>query len=455
MTENKKDKRKTIIQRILTRAAPIVIGVAGVSWAPVFSSSAENSGDKDAFNTGVLAKNHISYGDDAPKLAMAEPSHANAYAQSIGQVSIDTETGDLKNPPSVATGNGYYGQHQFGNSVKNDFCVKKYIAYALINSSPKFKKSLCDNLLSGKQAYKDKLIDDFAASLDKYDAKQKTEFAYLSTNPAYRKLSTIMSVKPTTFTAAHTKFEEEAKRLQSQFVYEIYLQQMPNSLKNTIAANPQIKFESIRPAVMASIVAIAVKQGNGSRFKKAMEKATFAAYQLQAQRCWEADTSSNKSKEAPLTVACKTGDLNKDNIAVIGKTVRIYDTENSGIKSRDILVPSEYHVMMVRGPKPKNVTDSREVMTFNTQKDAADIAEIVNNKDWLKDYCGSFKAVYNKAVSQIDKIPTLDTYYEMSIILNKPGLYKIAEDYHKQNPPTLALNNALVNKALRDRYQNS
>lgn len=454
MTEDKKDKRKEKIQKILKHAAPLIIGASSIlPWSPVCSGSVKMSKDKN--NIEIPAAKPASHNNDTPKLALADKNSLNAYTQSIGQVSIDTETGDLKAPSTVATGNGYYGQHQLGNSQKNDFCVKKYIAFALIYGSPEFKKSLCDNLLRGSQTTKDKLIDTFAKSLDKYDEQNKPEQAYLSTNPSYKKLSTLMNVAPAAFTKAHKNFTAEAKRLQSQFIYEVYLQQMPTGLKGIIAKNPQIKFESIRPAVMASVIAIAVKQGNGSRFKTAMERATIAAYQLQAKKSWEADTSQNKPEKEPLAIACRTGDLNKENIAVIGNAIRIYDTENSGLKSKDIIAPAKYQVMIVRGQKPKNVTGNRDVMTFNVKKDIAEISEIVNNEKWLESYCGSFKAVYKKAAPQIDKLPTIDTYYEMSIIFNNPGLYKIAEDSHKQNNSTVAFSSVLTNKILRDKHQNA
>ena len=460
MTEDKKDKRKEKIQKILKRAAPVILSVSGsLIWSPVYTRSAEIAQNKNTDNIEVSAGKHLSYDDDKPKLALAEPAAANAYSQSIGQISIDTETGDLPNPQAVATGNGYYGQHQLGNSLKNDFCVKKYIAYALIHGSPEFKKALCDNLLNGSQTLKDRLISNFAASLEKYDEKQKPENAYFTWNPAYKKLFDIMTITPATFTKAHQDKElaAEATHLQSRFVYEVYLQQMPTSLKSTIAQNPQIKFESIHPAVMSSVLAIAIKQGNGGHFKNAMGKATIDAYQQQALKKWKADTSVQKNGKKPLVIACRTGELDVENIAVIGKNIRIYDADNSGLKAKDILTATGYKVSIIKGAKPKSIPTPAHIATFNMQKDKIDIAQIVNNKEWLEDYCGTYKTIYNKAAKQLDKVPTLETYYEMSLILNQPGLYKMAQDYYQQNKPssTLAFNDVLQRKLMRDRYQNS
>lgn len=450
------DKQKDKIKKILRHSAPLVIGASSfLSWFPVSLGSAEILKDKNVENIETLADKRIFHKENKPLLAIADKNSINAYSQSIGQISINTEAGEFKNPPSIATGNGYYGQYQLGNSYKNDFCVKKYIAFALANSSPELKKSLCDNMLRGNQTTKDKLIEAFASSIDKYDEQQQSEYAYHSTNPAYKKLSAIINVTPTTFIKAHKKFEDEAGRLQSRFIYEVYLQQMSVGIKGIIAQNPQIKFESIRPAVMASVVAIAIKQGNGRRFKNAMEQATISAYQRQANKSWEAGTAYGKTKQEPLAVACRTGDINKENIAVTGNIIRIYDTDNSGIKSKDILAPEKYQVMVVRGQKPKNVTSSRSVVTFNTQKDAVDIAEIVNTKGWLEKYCGSFKAVYKQAVCQMDKLPTVDTYYELSLIFNKPDLYKIAEDCYRESQFNIVSNNLLINKAITGKHQNA
>lgn len=460
MTEDKKDRRKEKIQKILKRAAPVIISVSSaMTWFPVYTSSAEALRSQNTDNTEAHADKPLSYHDDKTKLALAESGSANAYSQSIGQISIETETGDLPNPPAAATGNGYYGQHQFGNSSVNDFCVRKYIAFALVNGSPEFKKSLCDNLLNGGLKLKESLIDKFAASLEKYDSKQQYEKAYFSSNPAYKNLFSIMNVTPATFTKAHENkdFADEAQRLQSRFVYEVYLQQMSISLKSTIAQNPQIKFESIHPAVMSSVLAIAIKKGNGGRFKSEMEKATIAAYQQQALKKWEADTSVQKNGKKPLVIACRTGDLDAENIAVIGKNIRIYDGGNSGLKPKDILTTAGYKVSVIKGTKPKSISTPADIVTFNMQKDKIDIAPIVNNEEWLKNYCGTYKTVFNKAVKQLDKVPTLETYYEMSLILNQPGLYKMAQDYYQQNKPssTLAFNDTLQRKLMRDKYQNS
>lgn len=457
MTEDNKDRRKEKIKNILKRAAPAIISASSaLIWSPVYTHSAEVFKHKNADNIEIPAGKQLSYNDDNPKLALAEQGSANAYSQSIGQISIETETGDFANPPAVATGNGYYGQHQFGNSSANDFCVKKYIAFALINSSPEFKESLCNNLLRGNQDLKNRLINRFAESLEKYDEKQQPENAYFSRNPAYKKLSGIICVTPAAFRKAHKNKElaDEAKRLQSRFVYEVYLQQMSNSIKNTIAQNPQINFESIHPAVMSSFLAIAIKKGNGGRFKGAMEQATLAAYQQQALKKREADTSADKNGKRPLVVACRTGDLNAENIAVIGQNIRIYDADNSGLSTRDILTSSAYKVSIIKGAKPRNVSGTANIVTFNMLKDKIDIAEIVNNEKWLKNYCGNYKTIFSKAAKQLDKIPTLETYYEMSLILNRPGLYKIAQDYYQQSKSssTLAFNDALRSKLMRDRY---
>ena len=128
MTEDKKDRRKEKIQKILKRAAPVILSVSGsLIWSPVYTRSAEITQNKNTDNIEVSAGKHLSYDDDKPRLALAEPAAANAYSQSIGQISIDTETGDLPNPQAVATENGYYGQHQFGNLSKTTSVLKNIL----------------------------------------------------------------------------------------------------------------------------------------------------------------------------------------------------------------------------------------------------------------------------------------------------------------------------------------
>ena len=42
MTEDKKDRRKEKIQKILKRAAPVILSVSGsLIWSPVYTRSAE------------------------------------------------------------------------------------------------------------------------------------------------------------------------------------------------------------------------------------------------------------------------------------------------------------------------------------------------------------------------------------------------------------------------------
>lgn len=428
MKQKKTNNNDGKITRTIKRYAPAVLG-ALTSWMPVHVSQATPDNNR---KWDKVANETVDY-DNHNTLALAETGSANAYNQSIAQVSIDTEAAHFANPAAVATGNGYYGQHQLGVSANAGYNAQKYVAYALVYGSPEFKKSLTDNLLTGTAAGKEKLIDEFAASLDKFDEQNAPEKAFHLQNKAFQKLLQSISVTPKAFRKAHADFGDEGKRLQSGFIYDVYLNLMPHSLKTITAQNPQVRFETIHPSVLASVIAIAVKKGNGERFERAVNKASYAYYQQQAEAQWANDSTALKPRQAPLAVASRKGKLSPENVVVLGdKLLRVYDTENSGLKNKDIITASNYQIMIIRGPKPQGAHSTRNVITFDTATDKADIAVIVNNKEWLKDYCGSFKNVYAKASPLLDKVPTLDTYYEISTIFNNPNLYQTLEKFYNQ-----------------------
>lgn len=315
------------------------------SWLPL--ESARSSAPKDDMRKNPienLARTDIS--DDTPpmRLAMAEKGRSNAYNETIAQISINTEAGNYSNPAAVATGNGYYGQHQFGVSSNSGYMVRKYIVYALAYGTDEFRKSLSDHLLIGSTEKKNRLIDEFMVSAGKYEDQGKFENAFLPSNPAYKKLFNIMNVNPTNFKAAHKNFAEEGAERQKMFVYTVYLNLMPTSLKQIMKKHPNIAFDEIHPATWGAVIAIAIKQGNGGKFDRAL-------------------------------TALEQGAKNK-------------------------IIPT------------------------------------INSDAWLKNYCGkNFRKVYNQAAPMLKKVPTLDTYLEMSIFLRMPELYKKANDFWRyQNP---------------------
>lgn len=315
------------------------------SWLPL--ESARSSAPKDDMRKNPienLARTDIS--DDTPpmRLAMAEKGRSDAYNETIAQISINTEAGNYSNPAAVATGNGYYGQHQFGVSSNSGYMVRKYIVYALAYGTDEFRKSLSDHLLIGSTEKKNRLIDEFMVSAGKYEDQGKFENAFLPSNPAYKKLFNIMNVNPTNFKAAHKNFAEEGAERQKMFVYTVYLNLMPTSLKQIMKKHPNIAFDEIHPATWGAVIAIAIKQGNGGKFDRAL-------------------------------TALEQGAKNK-------------------------IIPT------------------------------------INSDAWLKNYCGkNFRKVYNQAAPMLKKVPTLDTYLEMSIFLRMPELYKKANDFWRyQNP---------------------
>ena len=71
MTEDKKDKRKEKIQKILKHAAPLIIGASSIlPWSPVCSGSVKMSKDKN--NIEIPAAKPASHNNDTPKLALAD-----------------------------------------------------------------------------------------------------------------------------------------------------------------------------------------------------------------------------------------------------------------------------------------------------------------------------------------------------------------------------------------------
>lgn len=419
------------LQRKVRRFAPVAISTL-FAWAPVNATRATSgTSGANTFNKvqkmgGDEKEDKI---DSSSKLALVDFKNPNAYKDAIAQISINTEV-NSDNPSAVATGNGYFGQHQFGGSANSGYMVRKYLAYALTYSSQEFRESLAKNLLVGTKANKDNVIDNFVASLDEYDAKGSPEKAYLPTNPAYKKLFSIMNISSLNFAKAHKDFGPEAGDRQKMFVYEIYLNLMPVSLKKIIKDYPQVKFGEVHPAVMGSIIAIAVKQGNGARLSAALSEAYYSEIQKRTDENWENNDSIPKKGKRPLAVVCKKSNLVAENAILIGKNIlRIYDISGK-IKNEDIITDENIRVVVFKANRPKEIKSSRPIITYSTKDTPISIGKIVNNRQWLKNYCSGFSKVYNEAEANLDKIPTLDTYLEMSIILNDPNLYNSMEKMH-------------------------
>ena len=361
-------------------------------------------------------------------------------------ISVKTEVYPVANPAATATGNGYYGQHQFGSTASSDFAVKKYLAYAMINSSPAFRNAIAKNLMVGTPSQKDRLIDNFEASTHKY---AKIEKAYYSANKAYAALAKNMRVTPAAFTKAMNAAPKEAQDTQGMFIYEIYLYQMNNGFDDIQKKHSRIDFSRIHPAVLGSAIAIAVKIGNGQKFNAALnildrdlekgDKDALNFVQKKIDASWkrgiEEDVKKGKitTQEANVLAQYKTeaivdrsGKLSENNVRIDGQQIIVYDPSGSIDKSM-ILAGAGRIVTVVRTKAPKldDTQMHKPVQIVDRSKAKPDYA-LVNNPKWLQDYCGAkFAKVYKAAAPLLDKIPTMSTIYELSVILRSPDLYEM------------------------------
>lgn len=440
-----KGKIKKGIHRRVVRYAPAALGVL-TSWVPVNLANA--TGERSAVsknnaalivtpeNDGIIRDNTYS------KLALAASGNANAYRESIAQISIATEslTTNPKNPAAVATGNGYYGQHQFGASQNSGYMVKKYTAYALANGSEQFRDCIMQNLLTGTKDSKLRLVESFIKSADVYFDRGEPEKAYMPSNPAYQKLFNAMRISPAAFTKVHNDFPQEGFERQKNFIFEVYLNLMPRSLKQTIEKHPRINFEEIHPAVMGSVIAIAVKQGNGARFDNALsalERKSDHDFYHKAQAEEEKNFKLfGDELPPPMTVISRKGPIAPENIVAKGrasnKTLTIYDAKGN-LTPEDIITEPGRRVAITKTARPKNAVSEYSIVTYDMSNRKIETNERINTREWLKEYCRGFSKVYLAAEPELDKIPTLDTYMEMSIILNKPQLYDIMQKTDYKN----------------------
>lgn len=404
--------------------------------------------------------------DTSPLLAVTMPYEKNACKQSLAFASIATESLGVnsKNPASVATGNGYYGQHQFGNASQNGFMVKKYLAYALINGSSDYVESLKQNLLTGSTARKNKLIDDFHKSFMKYSEQGKPEKAFLPTDTAFKALNDAMSVSPEAFKKAHANFAKEGSLLQKDFTLDIYMHLMGTPIQTIAKNHPDIDFARIHPAVWGSVIAIAVKQGNGTKFNKALNSIKEYAPKLADRNfCTEMQAELNARHaaiggkgKAPLAVSCRkkgispenivlqeVGDKNNRRIALVvyDKSGKITTGDIATAKDRKVKLKGgqeklkEFEVIIKRSNKPQGVKSLRPIDFHDRSGAKVDFVKYINTDEWLKNYCGKqFKKVYDAAKEDINNIPTQDSYYEMSILLRRPELNRMVEQIiHKRN----------------------
>lgn len=418
-------------------------------------------------------------------LALADKGSQKAYSKSIAQISIATESQSINpaNPAAVATGNGYYGQHQFGVSSASGYMVKKYIAYALVYGSDEFRKSLSDKLLLGNAAKKEKLIKKFMTSVNSYESKGKLEDAFLPNNPDYKNLFDIMSVDPTRFKAAHKNFAKEGFEQQKMFVYDVYLNLMPTGFNTIVKKHPKIAFDEIHPATWGAVIAIAVKQGNGKKFDAALtklereSKSPLQDYQEKLDKQWK----TNKNGKRPLVVSIKNHKISAENIVAQGeytkKTVKVKDKSGKFVNkvkvsdTRQLLVydptgklnkndiqtsENGRDIVIIHNKKPDTVQSNRNINITTSIRDKIDVSEL-NTSMWLEEYCGSkFRKVYKEAKPLLDKVPTIDTYYEMSIFLRMPDLYKKVTDFiqhnHQVMPSTIAFHDAMeMSPSLKER----
>lgn len=434
------------IHRRVVRYAPAALGTL-TAWLPVSLADASIPHRIDAKSNSLTTDNPhddvIIRENTYNHLALAVDGNIKAYNQSIAQISIATESLSVnpKNPSAVATGNGYYGQHQFGVSASSGYMVKKYTAYALANGSEKFRESIMQNLLIGTKDSKQRLVEAFIASADTYFDRGEPEKAYLPSNRAYQRLFNAININPAAFTKVHNEFPEEGTERQKMFIYEVYLNLMPKSLKQTIVKHPRINFEEIHPAVMGSIIAIAVKQGNGARFDNALTELERISDREFYQKAHTDEIELHKQlggdMPAPMTVVSRKGTVTPENIVARDKNAKdkvliVYDSEGK-ISAEDILCEPGRRVIITKADRPKSAKSDYSIITYDISAQKIATGEKINTAEWLKNYCRGFSKVYQVAARELDKIPTLETYMEMSIILNRPQLYDIMQKlYHRK-----------------------
>lgn len=460
-TEKKGTQReatKARLQKLKLFSAALATTVA--TWIPVSSAKPNQSNPehnplpKTEVTSLTYTNNPVEEGD---LLALASPNDERGYSGRILEISVKTEVYPGSNPAATATGNGYYGQHQFGSTAGSDFAVKKYLAYAMINSSPAFRNAIAKNLMTGTQAQKDRLIDNFEASTQKYADKNQIEKAYYNTNKAYASLAASMRVTPSAFTKAMNASPKEAQDTQGMFIYEIYIYQMNNNFGDMQKKHSRVDFSRIHPAVLGSAIAIAVKTGNGKKFNTALsildrdlekgdkEALSFTQKKIDAtwKRSLEADVKNGKitAEEAAVLEQYKTeaivdrsGRLNEKDIRISGNQITVYDP--SGNLEKDMILAGTGKVVSIvkaHAPKLDDTKMHKPVQIVDRCKAKPDYS-LINNKTWLKNYCGEkFAKVYKEAAPLIDKLPTMATIYELSVILRMPGLYKMYQTIEAPN----------------------
>lgn len=458
---------KTKTQREITKARlqklkiiPVALATTLATWLPVSSAkpnqtSGENSHlPKTEVRNDTYAHNLTEEGD---LLALASPNDERGFSSRILDISVKTEVYPIANPAATATGNGYYGQHQFGSTATSDFAVKKYLAYAMINSSPAFRNAIAKNLMVGTQAQKDRLIDNFEISTQKYAEEGQIEKAYYRANKAYAALARNMRVTPAAFTKAMNTLPKEAQDTQGMFLYEIYLYQMNNGFDHIQQSHPRVDFSRIHPAVFGSAIAIAVKKGNGQKFNAALDildrdlekgdKEALNFVQKKIDTSWkrgiEEDLKRGKitAQEANVLAQYKTeaivdrsGKLNENNVRIEGQQITVFDPSGSIDKSM-ILAAAGRTVTVVRTKAPKldDTKMHKPVQIVDRSKAKPDYT-LINNKQWLQNYCGTkFAKVYKEAAPLLDKMPTMSTIYELSVILRMPALYEMYQTVKGRN----------------------
>ncbi len=431
------------------------------TWLPLSSAKSNPSdfGERNPMQTELSNSLDIdSLSETADLLTLASPNDERGFSTRILEISVKTEASPhYKNPAATATGNGYYGQHQFGSTSSSDYAVKKYLAYAMVNSSVEFRNAIAQNLMTGTQAQKDKLIDNFEVSTQKYADRNQIEKAYYSANKAYAALANSIQVTPAAFTKAMNAAPKESQDTQGMFIYEIYIYQMNNGFDVIQKKHPRIDFSKIHPAVLGSAIAIAVKIGNGKKFNAALsvleadlekaDKEALLSVQKKIDAAWEksiqedlkkgkitaqeAEVLSNYKSEA---IVDRSGKLDEKNVRLSGNRITIYDPSGRLDQSMILTAPN-HQVSIVREAAPKlDDTQMYKPVQIVDRSKAKPNYALINNKTWLKNYCGNkFIPVYREAAPLLDKMPTMATIYELSIILRRPQLYEMYQTV-KQRP---------------------
>lgn len=277
------------VKRNLIKYVPVAMTIMA-SWFP--SSSARPNQPDTAKNMNKIenirsmkAKDKKADAKEKLYYTLADAKSSEAYNMPLTMVSIMTEADTIKftNPAAVATGNGYYGQNQL--SLEN---AKRFVVYALVNSSSEdktiFSKFLRGSTTEAGRIKNNQLIDNFEKSLETKEKTIDIANSYLTSNKAYTAL--LNNIDVSNFTQnwkivndgnaikdskKKEQFVKNATDLQSHFIYEVYAQIMSNNMQAIQKNNPHIEFDKVHPAVYATWLAIAVKQGNGTKINNSLK----------------------------------------------------------------------------------------------------------------------------------------------------------------------------------------